>query len=398
MEVAIVRSAVLFTTLMRRQLRNRLDLGLTLLTAPLFVLAYWILFAQETGAYQLWVLDQEAQRGFTSPSPQLAPGRGLVLALREAEESPGRPFFQIRVVTDREALERGIREGAADVGLVIPETFSRALQLGQGGGTHVTLVLDASRQPSRIAGALIRGITETYGHALRQSAPPLRVREQPLGLSGERSGFEMYVPGLVVFTVIMLVFSAAITVARDVETGTLARLRLSPLGTLEMLLGVSAVQLLLGVVAVGLTLLTAFLLGFRSAGSIWSALLISAIAGLASVGIGMVIASLSQGVIRAFLLGSVVMFLLVLFSGVVFPRPQMPLLQVAGRSIGLLDVLPTTHLGVALGKILTLGAGLSEVTYELIWLMAISVLNYLLGVVLFARAARPAKQGWEGTP
>ena len=79
--------------------------------------------------------------------------------------------------------------------------------------------------------------------------------------------------------------------------------------TVELLLGLSAVELLCGFVALLLTFLTARLLGFRSAGAIPLALLISVLASLATVGIGMFVASLSRNMIRAFLIASVAMFL-----------------------------------------------------------------------------------------
>ena len=72
--------------------------------------------------------------------------------------------------------------------------------------------------------------------------------------------------------------------------------------------------------------------------------------------------------------------------------------SLAGRGIDLFDVLPTTHMGVALNKVLNLGAGLAEVGYELVWLAAISLLNYLLGGLFFARSARPSARSWEGMP
>jgi ABC-2 type transport system permease protein len=122
------------------------------------------------------------------------------------------------------------------------------------------------------------------------------------------------------------------------------------------------------------------------------------VASLASVGIGMVVASISRTMTRAFLISSVAMFLLVLFSGVIFPRPSVALFSLGGVSVDLFDILPTTHMGVALGKVLNLGAGVSEVSYELLWLVMISALTYLLGGWFFARSARPSAEAWEGLP
>jgi hypothetical protein len=119
---------------------------------------------------------------------------------------------------------------------------------------------------------------------------------------------------------------------------------------------------------------------------------------LATVGIGMVVASLAKSQTRAFLIASVAMFLLILFSGIIFPRPAVTVTTIAGRDIDLFDLLPTTHMGGALEKIMTLGAGLSEVTYEIVALVAIGALSFGIGGVLFTRSGRPSSQVWEGLP
>ena len=73
------------------------------------------------------------------------------------------------------------------------------------------------------------------------------------------------------------------------------------------------------------------------------------------------------------------------FSGVIFPMPPVKLLDIAGRTISPYDILPPTHAVVALNKILTLGAGLGEVTYELSALVVLSILYFAIGVWLFRR-------------
>ena len=56
-----------------------------------------------------------------------------------------------------------------------------------------------------------------------------------------------------------------------------------------------------------------------------------------------------------------------------------------GHAIGPYDVLPPTHAVVALGKVLTLGAGLGDVAFELSALLVLSVAYFGLGVWLFGR-------------
>jgi ABC-2 type transport system permease protein len=62
------------------------------------------------------------------------------------------------------------------------------------------------------------------------------------------------------------------------------------------------------------------------------------------------------------------------------------LFSLGGRTIGLYDILPPTHAVVALNKVLTLGAGLGDVAYELTALLVLSVIYFAAGVWLFQRA------------
>lgn len=197
--------------------------------------------------------------------------------------------------------------------------------------------------------------------------------------------FETYVPSLLIFAVIMLIFSSAMSIAREVEGGTLERLRMSPMGPLHYLLATSLFQGLLGAASVGLTFLSATLLGFQSAGSILLAMLVTALAALACIGLGVWVASLAKSVNQAFLIASVFMFLLLLFSGAVFPLPELSALILFGVSIGPLDLLPTVHAVNALSDVLILGKGFMEILFSLLAMTLLSALFFALGWWRFAR-------------
>jgi ABC-2 type transport system permease protein len=65
--------------------------------------------------------------------------------------------------------------------------------------------------------------------------------------------------------------------------------------------------------------------------------------------------------------------------------PKVSLFTLAGHDFGPYDILPPTHAVVALNKVLTLGAGLDEVAFELSALTILSVLYFVIGVLLFKR-------------
>jgi ABC-2 type transport system permease protein len=222
--------------------------------------------------------------------------------------------------------------------------------------------------------------------ALGVLTAPAFVVAYGLFFAGERA-FEAYVPGLLVFSIIMVTFSSAIGLSREVESGAALRLALTPAPTAAVLAGAGLVEAAAGAISLALSLLTAAALGFEPRGA-WLALLgLGALGSTASIGLGWLAASVSPSSLRAFLVASVVMFLLLLFSGVVFPRPEAPLFTAGAYTIGLFDVLPTTHLHVALGSVVE-GAPWSALAARVGALALLSAAYLAGGVFAFTRAER----------
>lgn len=96
----------------------------------------------------------------------------------------------------------------------------------------------------------------------------IELKETAFGTSAAVSNFDMMVPGILIVSLIMLMFTASIAFVSEVENKTIMRLKLSKLTTFEFLGGISVAQLIVGIVSVLLTLLTAILLGFHYTGSI----------------------------------------------------------------------------------------------------------------------------------
>lgn len=151
-----------------------------------------------------------------------------------------------------------------------------------------------------------------------------------------------------------------------------------------MLGGNAVVQLALAAISAELTLAAARALGFSPRGSILAVLALAVIASQASIGIGLLVASLARSQHRAFLVASVTMFVLLLFSGVIFPRPEVTLVTVGGAPIGPFDLLPTTHLHEAMSRVLA-GAALADVAGRVAALFALSALYFAAGVLVFRR-------------
>lgn len=191
--------------------------------------------------------------------------------------------------------------------------------------------------------------------------------------------FEQFVPSLLIFAVIMLIFSTAMAIARETEAGTLERLRLTPMRAGDYLLATSFVQGLLGITSLFLTFLVALALGFESQGAISLALLVVATAALSTIGMGVFVASLARSVSQAFLIASLLMFLLLLFSGAIFPVPDLRTLSILGVSLTALDLLPTVPAVRALSTVLLDDAAFGEIKADLGLILFLSSLFFASG-------------------
>ena len=206
--------------------------------------------------------------------------------------------------------------------------------------------------------------------------------------NADEPSLQDFVPSLVIFAVIMLIFSTAMSVAREAERGTLDRLRMTPMSPGHYLSAVAGFHIVLGIISVGLTFAVAIAVGFDSEGSVAVAFAIAVICALACIGIGIVVGSLAKSVYQAFLMASFCMFLLLLFSGALFPLPDSEWFTIFDRPVGWIDLLPTVHAVEAMSYVLLFGDSLIDVRGSVNMMIVLSVLYFVAGWSVFATSRR----------
>jgi ABC-2 type transport system permease protein len=383
-----MRLLSVFRKTLREMSRDKWMLGLTLAFAPFFVFLYWLWFQGGSTVYPIAVINRDRGVQLADGSAYNA-GEQVGQAIRAVTYADGRPLLKVIPVPDQAAAELLLRDRGATAFVEIPVDFSQTIQAMQAGDRSVTTRIafggDLSNTYYMIGANLALTTVDAYVQKATGQKPLVNYVEKPMGASATRTEFETYVPGTLIFSVILLIFLAAMTVAREIETGTLRRLQLTPMTAVDLLGGITAALLLVGTLASGLSFLVAVGLGFHSQGSVWVAFLVSAVASLSVIGLGMVVASFTRSVSQAFVVANFPLGLMMFFSGVIFPMPAVKLFSIAGHAVSPYDILPPTHAVVALNKILTLGAGLKDVTYELTTLLVLSMLYFLVGAGLFRR-------------
>jgi ABC-2 type transport system permease protein len=199
------------------------------------------------------------------------------------------------------------------------------------------------------------------------------------GLPGTESftAFDYLAPGMMVFAILMLATSVATILTREVESGTLRRLKLSKMTSFDFLFGgllpwslVAAAQvLILFAVAIGI--------GFHWQGGI--------IGGIASISLGMIIASFARSPPQAGQLGTLVAVPLTFMVGAFFQLPQMVIGSFMGQQIQVYDILPWYHVANALRYVLTYTVSWDTIMYQIVWAVVLSAILFVIGVFLFSR-------------
>jgi len=369
----------IFWKSLKEQARDPVTLGLSLIIGPFFVLLYWLMIPSGSTTYD--VLVQNLDTG-----PQ---GKEAITLLEALAYPSGDPLLDVMSVSDQARAEDLLKDRDAEVLLIIPVNFSTKLEAASRGEiqnpAEVTLVGDLTN-PYYAVGAVMAGtVIDEFVQVQTGEIRSVQFVEIALGASEGRSEFDLYIPGILIISVVMLVFIISMTITYEVEAGTLTRLQMTSMKASELLIGISLPTILLGVVSLLLTLFVAIMLGFSSQGSIWAAVLIGGITAVAVVGIGLIVAAFSKSVSQAFIVANFPLIFFMFFSGAVYPIPRIILFQVGGLNISLYDLLPPTHAVMALNKILTLGAGLADVLYEISSLLVLSLVYYLIGIWIFQR-------------
>jgi ABC-2 type transport system permease protein len=363
-------------------------LGLTLAFSPLFVLAYWGFTQGGSTSYSVLVINQD-QGAQAAGGTMLLAGEEAIRAIESVTYADGKALLKVKRIERRDQVAKILHDRAAAAFLIIPEDFSRSIAAMQAGDRSQTSRIvfggDLTNPYYTVGATLAIGAVDAYVIKATSQQPLILYVEETLGGSAARTEFEIYTPGILIFAVMMLIFLAAMTVAREIESGTLRRLQITPMTSFEFLGGVTMALVTLGTISVVLTVLTALALGFHSQGPIWVAVLVGAVTSLSIVGAGMVVACFARSVSQAFVIANFPLGLFMFFSGAIFPVSKIAIFQVGGREIGLFDILPPTHAVTALNKILTLGASFHEVAFELAALLLLSALYFGIGVWLFQR-------------
>jgi ABC-2 type transport system permease protein len=305
----------------------------------------------------------------------------------------------------RTAITSEVGAQAIASGTVSQNQLSKNVTLP--GASNVTSMLsvqgDASYVNFDTAQALVTTIFAQYkndvtanavanaasGGDYRPLAEYIPIEMQPIAGTLSFSPFDYMVPGLIIVAILMQVSLVSASLVRDIERGTLDRLRLSVARAFELLFGTFLSWTLVTIGQVPILIAVATGLGYQysggSLGSLGLAMVIGVIAGMASIALALLIASFAKSEMQALELGAIVTLPVAFLGGAFFPLPPQ-VIDFWGMTFSVYDVLPWTHAISALRSVLTYGTGLSaDIVFQITWLIVLTAILFVVAVVCYSR-------------
>ena len=371
-----------FVKALKEQLRNYWILLLTLSLAPFFVFVYYLINETEQIQFDVLIYNMD-----TTESDSVVVNYGkdfLSFGQTFIQNTPHVPLT-IKSVFDRNSGLQQLYDGSADVLLILPGNFSALISSDLSVAPRMEIVGNIS-STSYLVGAVWMGeITNQFMLEYTGRTALYEIQETGLGASGIVSEFERWMPGMLILSVIMLMFSATIAIITEVDQKTIQRLKLAPIRSWQFLTGVGAVQVLVGIVSLGLTFVAASMLGFENRGCFCLFALICLLATLSMIAFSLLLAGLTKSVTEVLVVGNFPLFLFMFFSGAAFPIEVEPWFRIGGYGISWQSLLSPAPAIQALQKVSILGLGFQDILPELTALVLTTGLYSILGLLVFQR-------------
>ncbi len=295
--------------------------------------------------------------------------RDLTVASREllASFAASEYFDLVGPIPDADEARRWIDRGKAQVFIEIPEGFQADLETGR--PAPVQVILDGTdSNTAGIAMNYARTIVARYARSVQPAelaAGAAAAPEAPVALA-PRTWFNenlesrnFYVPGVIALLVTLItLLLTSMAVVREKEIGTIEQIVVTPITPLEFILGKTVPFALIGFFDVILiTVIAATWFDIPIRGSLELLVGATALYLLTTLGIGLLISTVSGTQQQAMMTTFFFYFPAVLLSGFMFPIANMP---VAVQAVTLLN--PLRYFLVIIRGIFLKGVGM-----EVLW-------------------------------
>ncbi len=370
---------------LREQIRSYWVLLLSLSMGPFFIFVYFLITESSEVQYRVMILNNDSTIQI-SEQP-INHGKALTAYFRSLPVEIGAIPFTIEEVSNKDAGIAKLKDKDADALIIIPPSFSRKVELRKMSDSsalsEIEFVGDLTSSNYLVSAVWANEVINEFMLNATNNQRLVMVKETALGMSGSVGYFDMVVPGLLIVSLIMLMFTASIAFVAEVENKTIMRLKLSKLTTFGFLSGISAVQVCVGLLSMLLTLLTAVALGFNYQGSLVALILVGGLTSLSIIAFSLIIAGITKTTNEVLVVGNFPMFLFMFFTGAAFPLKSDPWFSIAGYPINIQGLMTPTHAISALNKTLVMNMSIGSIIPEIIAILALTIIYFLIGGLIF---------------
>ena len=383
-----MRVIPLFKKAMLENFRDWKILILGMTFAPFFAVLMYFYFGEAAETYSLVFVNHD--RGAADEvGKAFNAGQSLISKIKQFSGQEGAIVLNVSEERDMASAQELLKNKSSDLIVEIPADFSQVLRDFKEGSRSAQALVKTFGDPTNpkyiMSAAWSDSLAFQFATDWTGLEWPLAFATENLSPKKNLTDFDLYVPGLLGLALMMLMFTAAATLIKEKDKGTLVRLRISNMTTAEWLTAMSLSQVIIGLLALGSTYLTAVVLGYQPTGSMMAVTAVGILSCLAIIAISILVAAWLRTIFDLMTVGCFPFFVLMFFSGGMFPIPAISLLTLGGRSIDVNDILPTTHSIAAFGKILNQGSGLGDVAFEMGAIAVLTAVYFAAGIWLFSK-------------
>ena len=302
-------------------------------------------------------------------------------------------YFDIEGYLNSEREIRGVLDrGDAQVVLVFPREFSKDIYAGRNAQVQI-LIEGVNANTASIVSNYMTLATATFSQNITsnilarkggESRLPLDV-EARFWFNADLNSILYLIPGLIsMILIITAVVSISLSLVREKERGTIEQINVSPLSSMELLIGKTIPYIVISLVISAIILVAGyFLFGMPVKGSIILLFFSTLIFLFASLNMGIFVSAISDSQQVAFQISTLVSLLpTFILSGFVFPIESMPpVIQI------LTNITPAKFFIIILRDILLKGVGLGAFWLQIIYLLLFAAFFLGLAIIINKKSA-----------
>jgi ABC-2 type transport system permease protein len=271
--------------------------------------------------------------------------------------------------------------------IVVPFGFQNNLE----NGNQASIILYTDDSEPSLTSQIQASLTE-YAQNFNPNlglqpvlTPPLRESIGPIQVVDKSIIFPTFDNGLVIILGIVQIFACfyeiAGGIARDREEGTFARIVVSPIKTVALMLGKTMFDLILATARTFIVVAIAiFVYSARPNADLATILALSLLLALMTMGLGFIVSSLKVSTRTVVIMEFFIVLSLFAFSGLVVDRDLLPgIAQVIATN------LPFTYGFDALRQTILVGRPLLSLTKDIQIIVGTTVCFYIMSLIMFAK-------------